>query len=690
MPISSCCHFPTAFPWRLRTFHWKGVLLSVLSISAELARLQADGGADNLSKLSLDDLLETRVITVKSASLREQPSTEAPSSISVITHDDIQRLGYQNLADILAGERGFYTSSDRNYTYLGDRGFARQGDYNSRVLILVDGHRMNDNVTGGVTLGNGFMVDSDLIDRVEVVRGPGSALYGNNAFFAVVNVITRTGKDISGAETAFSGGSFGSYRGRISIGYELEHGIDFLASGTVFHSDGHDQLFYKEYAQPPTSDGYSRHTDGEEAESGFARLSWNGIKLEGGWVERTKHIPTGSFNTVFGDPRNSTVDGNYYVSATLDHTFENDVTLNAEVSYDTIGYKGRYVYPDTSSPIPGATSESIEHLLGRWWTEDIHAHRTWFDHLTVTTGFQITENIDQNQWNYVTQPYQQTLQAHHHSTIWSPYIDSSWAISTNLILSAGVRYDHGDFANSSLSPRTSLIYSPVETTTLKWLYGHAFRGPNAYERFYSDGALTQKGNPDLDPETIDTYEWVVEQKLGQHLIASVSAYYYIADNLINQIVDPADQLLVYRNISNVRGRGMETEINGEFEGGIRGRISYTLQKAVDEAIRMELNNSPRHLIQGHLIVPFFHDRISAGTEIRYVSARDRYPTGESPGYFIANLTLFSHRVWHHVEISASIYNILGHRYFDPSPVELVQPVLEQDGRTFLLKLTAHF
>ncbi len=653
----------------------------IVWIVSGLTRLHGSESTDDLSNLSLKDLLESKVITVNSASLREQPISEAPSSVSVITHDDIQKLGYQSLADILAGVRGFYTSSDRNYTYLGSRGFNRQGDYNSRVLVMVDGHRMNDNVTGGVTLGNGFMIDSDLIDRVEVVRGPGSALYGNNAFFAVVNVITRTGKDLSGVETAFSAGSFGSYRGRISVGYELDHGIDFLASGTLFNSDGHDQLFYREYVQPPTTDGYSRHTDAEDAESGFARLSWNGIKLEGGWIERTKHIPTGSYGTIFGDPRNATVDGNYYLSATLDHTFENEVTLNAQVSYDTIYYKGTYVYPNTNS---------IEHLLGRWWTEDIHAHQTLFDQLTVTAGFQIVENVDQNQWNYQTPPYLQLLNANHHSTVWSPYADSSWAILTNVIISAGLRFDQGDFTGSSLSPRASLIYSPIETTTLKLLYGQSFRGPNAYERFFGDGGQTQKGNPDLKPETIETYEWVGEQQLGQHFTASLSAYYYIAHDLIDQVTDPVDGLYVYQNISTVRGRGVEAEIKGEFSGGIRGNLSYSFQKAVNEVTSSELNNSPRHMIQGHLIIPFFEDRLSASAEIRYISNREGNSGSESPGYFITNLTLFSRPVWHHLEFSASIYNLLGRRYFDPAPFGLQQTILEQDGRTFLVKLTAHF
>lgn len=668
----------------------RSLVLLGMAIVVGIGQLNGEGSVDDLSKLSLEDLLETRVTTVDSASLREQPASEAPASVSVITHDEIQKLGYQNLGDILAGVRGFYTSSDRNYTYLGVRGFGRQGDYNSRVLILVNGHRINDNVTGGVTLANGFIVDSDLIDRVEVVRGPGSALYGNNAFFGVINVITRSGKDISGAETAFSAGSFDSYRGRVSVGYELEHGIDFLASGTLLNREGHDKLFYQEYVQPPVSDGFSRHTDGEEAESSFARLSWNGLKLEGGWVERAKKIPTGSFNTVFGDPRNSTVDGNYYIRTTLDHTFENEVTLNIQVSYDTVTYKGRYIYSDPTSPVPLATTESIEHILGRWWTEDIHAHRTWFDQLTVTAGFQIVENIDQNQWNYQTQPYLQTLNASHHSTIWSPYFDTSWSITTNLILSAGFRNDVGDFAGSSLSPRASVIYSPLDTSTVKLLYGKSFRGPNAYERYYSDGGLSQKGNPNLEPETIETYEWVGEQKLGRHFTASISAYYYIAHDLINQVIDPVDQLLVYQNVSNVRGRGIEAEIEGHFAGGIRGRLSYTLQKSVDEVRTSELNNSPRHLVQGNLILPLFQDKIFAGAEIRYLSNRGRDAVVDTPGYFIANLTLYSRPIGHHLEFSASIYNLFDRRYFDPSPNELKQSVLLQDGRTFLVKLTAHF
>lgn len=668
-------------------------LSTLIAILGMTSRIFAREGNDDLSSLSLDQLLETKVATVTSASRREQAVEQAPSSVTIVTSDDIRKLGYQTLADILTGVRGFYLTSDRNYSYLGVRGIGRQGDYNSRVLILVDGHRINDNVTGGVTLGDGFAVDADLIDRVEVVRGPGSSLYGNNAFFGVVNVVTRKGKDISGVETAVSGGSFGSYRGRLTVGYELDHGIDFLASGTLLNRDGHDLLFFEEYAShdhPPFSDGITRHTDGEKSRSAFGQLSWNGIRLEGGWVERTKDIPTGSFGTVFGDPRNSTVDGDYFVDLSIHHAFENETVLDARVSYDTYYYKGLYVYPYSSPDNSSATTESEEHISGRWWTEDIHARRTWADQFTLTAGFEMRQNIAQNQNNYQSLPHLQTLHENHHSTVWAPYLDGSWDVLANLILSAGARYDEGEFVGSSLSPRASLVYTPVTSTTLKLLYGKSFRGPNAYERFYSDSGLTQKQNPELVAETDETYELVVEQKLGTHFKASLSGYFYIAHDLINQTLDPNDGLQVYRNLSDVRGRGLEAEITGHFEGGLRGRLSYCLQKAVAEDTGDELNNSPEHLVQGNIIFPIYQEKLFGGAEVRYVSARENEPIGHANAYWVANLTFFSQHIGSRLDLSASIYNLFDHRYFDPTPIELRQTVLEQDGRTFLLKLTARF
>ena len=127
-----------------------------------------------LSNLSLEELADLPIDSVYGASSYNQKVTEAPSSITIVTSDEIQRYGYRTLADILRSVRGFYVTYDRNYSFLGVRGFSRPGDYNARVLLLVDGHRLNDNIFGAALIGTEFPLDVDLIERVEIIRGPSS------------------------------------------------------------------------------------------------------------------------------------------------------------------------------------------------------------------------------------------------------------------------------------------------------------------------------------------------------------------------------------------------------------------------------------------------------------------------------------------------------------------------------------
>ena len=144
------------------------------------------------------------------ASERSQPVTEAPASVSFITAEEIARYGYRTLADILRGVRGMYVTDDRNFSLLGTRGFGKPGDYNSRILLLVNGHRVNDNVFGQAEIGAEFGLDPAMFERVEIIRGPASSLYGDSAFFAVVNVITRTGASLGGGSVTLEAGTLGT------------------------------------------------------------------------------------------------------------------------------------------------------------------------------------------------------------------------------------------------------------------------------------------------------------------------------------------------------------------------------------------------------------------------------------------------------------------------------------------------
>src|SRR5580698_3763478 len=187
-------------------FRW----LAILALAATSSAQQEQ---KDLSQVSLEELSN---IQVYSASKHMQSASDAPASVTVVTADEIQKYGYRNLADILRSVPGFYVTYDRDYTFVGVRGFGRLGDWNSRILVLIDGHRINDNVLGNAMLGTEFLVDVDMIDRVEIVRGPSSSLYGAQAFFAVINVITRKGAQKRSLELSFAGASFGTYRGRAS------------------------------------------------------------------------------------------------------------------------------------------------------------------------------------------------------------------------------------------------------------------------------------------------------------------------------------------------------------------------------------------------------------------------------------------------------------------------------------------
>ena len=128
---------------------------------------------------------------VEAASKREQPASEAPSSVSIVTKEDIKQYGYKTLAEILDSVRGLYVTFDRGYHSVGIRGVNRPGDFGGRLLLNVNGHRFNNPLYDATLVGNDFEIDVDLIERVEVVRGPSASLYGNNAFFGVINVVTR-------------------------------------------------------------------------------------------------------------------------------------------------------------------------------------------------------------------------------------------------------------------------------------------------------------------------------------------------------------------------------------------------------------------------------------------------------------------------------------------------------------------
>ena len=434
----------------------------------------------SLPDLSLEDLMKLDAGQVFGASERLQPVTEAPASVSFITAEEIARYGYRTLADILRGVRGMYVTNDRNFSLIGTRGFAKPGDYNSRILLLVNGHRVNDNVFGQAEIGAEFGLDPAMFERVEIIRGPASSLYGDSAFFAVVNVITRTGASLGGGSITLETGTLGTQLVRASVGHRLANGVDVALSGTYEHSDGVGRLYFPAFDTPATNNGVAEGLDGEGVRQFYGRLTFKGLTVTGAYGSRQRDVPTASFGTLFNeqDSREQTTDRHTLVDAEYGRSFGGTrVTFRA--SFDRFSYDGIYPFagePDGAPPLVGAQRRGRDAVERRQRTDPglprpadresrgrVHRqHASGPDRALSSIRRCRCSTADRS------------------STQHAVYVQDEIKLARWFIVNAGLRYDgYEEFVR--VTPRAALIVLPSSTQSLKYLYGSAFRAPNAYE-----------------------------------------------------------------------------------------------------------------------------------------------------------------------------------------------------------------
>jgi len=635
----------------------------------------------NLGEASLEELGN---IQVYSASKHMQSANDAPSSVTVVTADEIQKYGYRNLADILRSVPGFYVTFDRDYTFVGVRGFGRLGDWNSRILVLIDGHRINNNVLGQAMMGNEFLVDVDMIERVEIVLGPSSSLYGANAFFAVINVITRTSEQVKDWELSFQTGSFGTYEGRATYGHQF-HGLGVLLSGTFYDSQG-QTLFFPEFNNPATNNGVTSDTDYESYKHILATLTFHGFTLQGLFSTRTKVVPTAYFGAVFNDPADLNVDSHQYVNLGYQHLV-GKWQLDAHTSYDQARLQG----PVPEAPLMAGDPVVLNtfSFRGNWWTGAVNVSRDLFERSHLTLGSEIRDNLRQDQGDLLDPPnaFTQDLNS---SLITAFYAQDETAITSHLTLNAGLRYDHYSTFGGTTNPRLALIYRPAGKTTLKLLYGKAFSAPDVYEiapdfgTFYDD-------NLKLRPEHINSLEARVEQGLGRYFQLSSGVYRNRIEDLISLISIPADGNFQYQNAGSAQATGMDVELIGRAPSGLQGKASFEYVDAHnDDAGNLPLDNSPRPMAKLNLIAPLLHQRLFASVEGQFLGRRLTLLQDSLSSYQVFNFTLLGHTLGKHLDVAASVFNLLDKKYFDPGRPEDPEDAIQQDGRSFRVKLTGRF
>ena len=665
------------------------VVVAAISTNAAPRAAAAEPDAPDFTSMSLEALGSVKVPMVIGASKHEQKITEAPSAVSIVSHDDIQQQGYRTLSDILRSVRGFYVTYDRGYSAIGVRGVNRPGDYGGRILITIDGHRLNDPIYDSAASGTDFLLDVDLIERVEVIRGPGSSLYGNNAFFGVINVITRKGGDFNGANLAGSAGSLDTHTGRFSYGKNFSNGLELMLSGTLEHAEGNRRLYYAEF--DAINRGVAEAMDGGQSRSGFASIAWKGFSLEGGIVRRRKTWPTAPYSSadetvVFNDPRFFTEDDRAFANLSFRHRFDDGWDVMARTYYDHYRFKGQYPvdYFDPHQPIylnqDIARSESVG--------TEMQLTRTFFARHRVTAGAEARSDLKLDQKNFDVDPPATYLDTSDSANFFAFYVQDEFRVWPNLIVNAGIRYDRFSTFGDTVNPRVAVIYQPREPTTLKLLYGQAFRAPNAYEYFYT--SVTNRRNPSLRSESIRSYELVCEQKLSRKWRGSLSLFFNDINDLIAYGEDPADGSFYFHNVAAVTTKGAEVELEGQWAQGLRGRASYAFARTNNTTTGRRLANSPEHLGKLSLSLPVWREKVIASFELQGMSARDTVSGGAVGAVWLANATLFSRDVVKGLELSASVYNLLGQHYRDPAAPDFTQNSIQQDGRTFRVKLTQRF
>jgi iron complex outermembrane receptor protein len=552
---------------------------------------------------------------------------------------------------------------------------------------------MNENVYGSANFGRESPIPIDTIERVELVRGPSSSIYGDSAFLGIVNVITRHAdsrrQETEMSAAAASRDTFEGWLGHSVQWADAQLSVDL--SG--YKSSGENRLYYPEFDSrvsplaPAASDGIASNIDGEDAAALFATFRQGALNVTGSFSWRAKQVPTASYLTLFNDDDLRTIDLRGYVDAKYTHEYDERTQLVGRAYYDASRYTGYYPYAGEQEGFDLDRVILRDEGAGDWaGTEWQVTHRLPGGH-TLIGGVEYREDLRQQQRAF----YQTHPRTDYHSSDYDGRNTAAFAqaeinVTRKLLLNAGARLDYYfERFGRTFNPRLAAIYSPNETTQIKALFGTAFRAATVYEQYYQSAGIER---PVLLPERIRTYELAVDRYFQRNYRLGVSAYRYFVTNLISQAVDSEGEIY-FDNVARVRASGVELEMEARFLSGVQARASYSRQRAEDALTGLELSNSPRHLAQANLALPLFDGRLMFGTELDYRGSVRTLAGGEAKSFLLSHFTL-THRPSDAMELSAGVYNAFDERYVYPGAEDHLQDVIPQDGRTVRLKVTRRF
>lgn len=595
--------------------YMKKIAISVLLICCLALSVSAGEKKELASRL--DDEFrwlreEATVVTV--ATKTKMNMDEAPSIVSVITEDQIKNSGAKSLEEVLRQVTGFNLHLPTTYPdiAIAIRGWSGSG--NPSVKIMINGHSTENPLDGSAGLTIAFPVD--LIRKIEIIRGPGSALYGNAAMNGVINIITKDGKDPSAISAGY--GSFDTYKGMGQFSYSKNNFNLFLFADHV-SSDGDPQLIAKDAASAMFPPGFSRapgySNEDFRSDVFFTKLSYKNLYLTGFLKHGSHENPVGISNALTDE--NEVRDPFSFVEAGYEGDLNEKIRLSAKTYYDRksqnftyeifdqktsvlLGFpedQGVIGYPQSESEKIGAEvmmtfrlPNSSEVVIGA-----LSEYLKTYDVKSVGNANITEKPILWNGTVYMPMQYMGGIRDISESysfldtdkterTVYAGYVQGTWNITEafpclkkfgkNLTLTAGVRYDDYDDVGNSLSPRLGLVYAPNERFFFKLLYGEAFRAPSFAELYYMNNPSVI-GNPNLEPETIKTAEILAGVNLTENITATLDFFRIRKEDSIR-----VDQTK-YVNYGEIESRGVEGELRIAFDKYKYGYFNVTFQKVKD-------------------------------------------------------------------------------------------------------------
>jgi iron complex outermembrane receptor protein len=644
-------------------------------MGAANAQTGQTGSQEHLSELSLEQLMSVQVET---AALKKQSLSDAPADVTVITAAEIRRYGYRTLAEVLAHVRGFYTTQDGGFEYPGVRGFALLGDYNTRFLVMINSHQMTDNVYGAMYMfGQDFGLDLDLVEQIEVVRGPSSSLYGSNGIFATINIITKTAGDQASGRVSTEIGSYGETKLLGSATFRVGRTGRGLISGSGFHTEGRTVGM-----STPDNPGQVQNILDVGREQGFhtfATVSWNRWSVAAMFGERRVAVPTGYFGADLGDLGTRSLDARNFAEVAWRRPLGKSSALKWRAYYDQYRYDGIYNYVKSDS------SQNYDGAAGDWVGSQLLYQRDETKLGSITAGTEA--NIDIRNWqydynlNFTPEGTQRVdvFSIRHPNANYALFIQDEWHPATAWTIYIGGRFDDTRNDKALFSPRAAVIYKRSDST-YKLMYGRAFRNPSTFERYWTP-------NPGLEAERIQSIELSREQQFHKNLRLLTSAFYYRLSGLI-QGVPVTDTTLEYQNSSKASAAGLEFELSGHPFEWLDTTASYTVHRVrgVNDDTRLE--NSPAHLIHLRAAVPLAQNRVVVGGAMRYISSRITAFDEVTPAATLFDLTANA-KGPSRMELQFGIRNLFNEHYADPLSTEHLPAVLPRAGRTAYVKLTWH-